>query len=68
VRTSAEDGFALRAQPFIDAITPATKAIVINVASQPDRGAHQRSRLAAIADAAARARALGDCSTCVTSS
>jgi aspartate aminotransferase len=35
VRTSPEDGFALRAQAFIDAFTPRTRAIVINSPANP---------------------------------
>lgn len=35
VQTVAEDGFAIRAQPILDAITPATRAIVINSPCNP---------------------------------
>lgn len=53
VRASAEDGFALRAQPFIDAITPATKAIVITSPANPTGALISEADMAAIADAAA---------------
>lgn len=35
VETQAEDGFAIRAQTFLDAITPATRAIIINSPCNP---------------------------------
>jgi aspartate aminotransferase len=35
VRTSAEDGFELRADPILDAVTPRTRGIVINSPGNP---------------------------------
>jgi aspartate aminotransferase len=52
VRTSPEDGFAIRAAPFVDAITPRTKAIVINSPANPTGALISEEDLAAIADAA----------------
>lgn len=52
VRTSADEGFALNAQPFIDAITPATKAIVITSPANPTGALISEDALAAIADVA----------------
>lgn len=53
VRQSAEDGFALRAQPFIAAITPATKAIVITSPANPTGALISEAEMTALADAAA---------------
>lgn len=52
VRTSTDEGFALNAQPFIDAITPATKAIVITSPANPTGALISEDALAAIADVA----------------
>lgn len=52
VRTSADEGFALNAQPFIDAITPTTKAIVITSPANPTGALLAEDALAAIADVA----------------
>jgi aspartate aminotransferase len=54
VHTHAEDGFAIHAQPIIDAITPRTKAIVVNSPCNPTGALISETALAAIADAAAR--------------
>ena len=35
VRTSAKDGFAIKAQPILDAITPRTRGIIINSPCNP---------------------------------
>jgi aspartate aminotransferase len=35
VRTSATDGFAIKAQPFIDAMTPHTRGVVLNSPCNP---------------------------------
>ena len=52
VRTHADDGFAIHAQPFIDAITPRTKGIVINSPCNPTGALIGEQEIAAIADAA----------------
>ena len=44
VRTSAEDGFTLHAQPMLDAITPRTQGDHHQLAVQSDRRADHRSR------------------------
>jgi aspartate aminotransferase len=54
VHNHAEDGFAIHAQPIIDAITPRTKAIVINSPCNPTGALISETALGAIADAAAR--------------
>ena len=53
VRTSPEDGFALRAQLFLDAITPRTRAIVINSPANPTGALMTESEMILLADAAA---------------
>ena len=53
VRTSPEDGFALRAAAFIEAVTPRTRAIVINSPANPTGALICEADMAAIADAAA---------------
>jgi aspartate aminotransferase len=55
VRSSPEDGFAITAQPFIDAITPRTKAIVITSPANPTGALVSEGEMARIADAAATA-------------
>ena len=55
VRSSPENGFALTAQPFIDAITPRTRAIVINSPANPTGALVAEEEMARIADAAAAA-------------
>jgi aspartate aminotransferase len=52
VRTSAEDGFAIRAQPVLDAITPRTRGIIVNSPCNPTGALISESDLAAIAEAA----------------
>lgn len=54
VRAYPEDGFALRAQPFIRAMTPNTRGIVINSPCNPTGALISETELAAIADEAAR--------------
>jgi aspartate aminotransferase len=56
VRTHAEDGFALHAEPIVAAITPLTKGIVINSPCNPTGALIAEDQLAAIADAAANHR------------
>ncbi|HEY7287506.1 MAG TPA: pyridoxal phosphate-dependent aminotransferase [Vicinamibacterales bacterium] len=51
VRTSAEDGFAIRAQPVLDAITPRTRGIIINSPCNPTGALISESDLAQIAEA-----------------
>jgi aspartate aminotransferase len=53
VHAHAEDGFALRAEPFVNAITARTKAIVINSPCNPTGALISEAELASIADAAA---------------
>lgn len=53
VRSVPEDGFALRAQPFIEAITPKTRAIVITSPANPTGALISEADMAAIAEAAA---------------
>jgi aspartate aminotransferase len=53
VHTHAEEGFAIRAEPFINAITPRTKAIVINSPCNPTGALIAEAELALVADAAA---------------
>jgi aspartate aminotransferase len=53
VRTHPEDGFTIHAQPFIDAITPRTRGIIINSPCNPTGALISEEALAAIADAAA---------------
>jgi aspartate aminotransferase len=53
VRTHAEDGFELHADAVIDAITPRTKAIVLNSPGNPTGALIGEAAARAIADAAA---------------
>ncbi len=53
VRTYAENGFAITAQPFIDAMTPRTKAIIVNSPCNPTGALMSESEMAVLADAAA---------------
>jgi aspartate aminotransferase len=52
VQTHMEDGFAIKAAPIIDAITPKTKAILINSPCNPTGALMSESEMAVIADAA----------------
>ena len=54
VHTHAEDGFCIHAQPFLDAIGPRTKGIVINSPCNPTGALMSEEAMTAIADAAAR--------------
>ncbi len=54
VRTHADDGFAIHADAILDAITPRTRAIVINSPCNPTGALIAEAELAAVADAAAR--------------
>jgi aspartate aminotransferase len=54
VHNHAEDGFAIHAQPIIDAMTSRTKAIIVNSPCNPTGALISETALAAIADAAAR--------------
>ncbi|MBI4263630.1 MAG: pyridoxal phosphate-dependent aminotransferase [Acidobacteria bacterium] len=54
VPTDAADGFAVHAEAMIAAITPRTKAIILNSPCNPTGGLVEESTVAAIADAAAR--------------
>ncbi|MGV3520424.1 pyridoxal phosphate-dependent aminotransferase [Luteitalea sp.] len=53
VTASPEDGFALRADPFLAAITPLTRAIVINSPANPTGALMTEGEMIRIADAAA---------------
>ena len=53
VRTHMEDGFAISAGAIIDAITPRTKAIIVNSPCNPTGALISERAMAAIADAAA---------------
>jgi len=54
VKTRSEDGFALRAAEVIAAITPKTKAIILNSPANPTGALIDEATVAAIADAAAK--------------
>jgi len=54
VRTYADDGFAIRAQAILDAITPRTRGILMNSPCNPTGALIAESELAAIGEAAAR--------------
>ena len=54
VHAQAEDGFALHSQAIIEAITPRTKAIIINSPCNPTGAVMSETALAEIADVAAR--------------
>jgi aspartate aminotransferase len=53
VRTQAEDGFRVRAEAILAAITPRTRGIVINSPGNPTGALIAEADMAAIADAAA---------------
>jgi aspartate aminotransferase len=53
VRTRAEDGFALRAADFLDAITPRTRGIVVNSPCNPTGALIAEAEMATLARAAA---------------
>ena len=53
VRTYAEDGFRLRAEPLINAITPNTRGMIINSPGNPTGALIDETELAHVADAAA---------------
>lgn len=54
VHTRPEDGFALHARAIVDAITPRTKAIIVNSPCNPTGAVISEQQLAEIADAAAQ--------------
>ncbi|MPY87257.1 MAG: aminotransferase class I/II-fold pyridoxal phosphate-dependent enzyme [Luteitalea sp.] len=54
VRTRAEDGFTLTANAVLEALTPRTKAIVINSPCNPTGAVISEAEMVRIADAAAR--------------
>jgi aspartate aminotransferase len=54
VRTHAEDGFALRAETLLAAVTPRTRGIIINSPGNPTGAVIAEADLAAVADEAAR--------------
>lgn len=53
VQTHREDGFAIKAGAIVDAMTPRTKAIIINSPCNPTGALISEADMAAIADAAA---------------
>ena len=54
VRTSAEDGFAIRSAPILQAITPRTRGIIVNSPCNPTGALISEQELTAIAQEAAR--------------
>jgi aspartate aminotransferase len=54
VPTRSEDGFAVHAEAVINAITPRTKAIILNSPGNPTGALIEEAAVAAIADAAAQ--------------
>jgi aspartate aminotransferase len=54
VRTYPEDGFQLRAEPFLSAMTPRTRGIIINSPGNPTGALIDEETMATIADEAAR--------------
>jgi aspartate aminotransferase len=52
VQTHMEDGFTIHAQPIIDAITPRTRAILVNSPCNPTGALISEAEMAKIADAA----------------
>jgi len=54
VQTHMEDGFTIKAQPLIDAITPRTRAIIVNSPCNPTGALITESEMALLADEAAR--------------
>ena len=50
VRTSAEEGFELRAEPVLDAVTPRTRGIVINSPGNPTGALMREPELERLAD------------------
>jgi aspartate aminotransferase len=51
VQTHMEDGFTIKAAPLIEAITPRTKAIIVNSPCNPTGALMAESEMAALADA-----------------
>jgi aspartate aminotransferase len=54
VRTHPEEGFAIRAAAILDAVTPRTRAIIINSPCNPTGALIAESEVRALADAAAQ--------------
>jgi aspartate aminotransferase len=52
VQTHMEDGFTIKAQPMIDAMTPRTKGIIINSPCNPTGALMSEAEMGKIADAA----------------
>lgn len=50
VRTAAEEGFELRAEPFLEAVTPRTRGIVINSPGNPTGAVMSEPELTRLAD------------------
>ena len=58
VHTHAEDGFALKAETFLNAITPRTRGIIINSPGNPTGALISEGDLATVAEEAAQPRHL----------
>lgn len=54
VRTTAADGFALRAQPFIEAMTAKTRGVILNTPCNPTGAVMAEDELTRLAQEAAR--------------
>lgn len=54
VHAHAEDGFAIHAEPFVNAITARTKGIIVNSPCNPTGALMSEEAMTAIADAAAK--------------
>jgi aspartate aminotransferase len=54
VRTHAEDGFQVQAEPILAAMTPRTRGIIINSPCNPTGALIEEAAMAAVADEAAR--------------
>lgn len=52
VQTHMEDGFTIKAQPLIDAITPRTKGIIVNSPCNPTGALMSEAEMGILADAA----------------
>ena len=68
VRTHAEDGFAIRAQAMLDAVTPRTRGIIINSPCNPTGALIAEEELRHARRGAARSRASGSSSISATRS
>ena len=67
-QTSAEHGFTLDAQTLLNAVTPPTRAIIVNSPCNPTGALMDEDEMAMLADARRRARTSGSSWTSATSS